>query len=227
MQGGRKTYIRIPPQTDDQLREIIANCCGQIALIDHNVGRVLDALGARGLSENTIVIYIADHGDWMGDHGLLLKEPIHYEGLLKVPLILRGPGVSAGGAVTAPVSTVDLLATCADPVGTAPVQPTHGQSLRPLWEGTGTRDVAMNAWEPLFARAGAGQSLRTVPSAMQKLTVDPTPGAGEMYDLAADPHELDNLWDRPADAGMQAALPGMIHARPDDMRPHQVPVGMA
>ncbi|WP_415403870.1 sulfatase-like hydrolase/transferase [Tateyamaria sp. SN3-11] len=93
----RKSYSRIPPQSDEQLREIIANTYGQIALIDHNVGRILAALEANGLADNTIVIYISDHGDWLGDHGLILKGPMHYDGLLKVPMIVRGPGVPAGG----------------------------------------------------------------------------------------------------------------------------------
>ena len=53
----------------------------------------LDELGLR---ENTIVVYSSDHGDWLGDHGLILKGPMHYDGLLKVPLLMRGPGIAAG-----------------------------------------------------------------------------------------------------------------------------------
>jgi len=71
----RKAYSRIAPQTDEQLREIIANTYGQIALIDDQVGRLMNALRDAGLDENTIVIYISDHGDWLGDHGLILKGP--------------------------------------------------------------------------------------------------------------------------------------------------------
>jgi len=78
----RKAYSRIPEQSDDQLREIIANTYGQIAYIDHEVGRMLIALEQAKIAENTIIIYISDHGDWLGDHGLVLKGPIHYEGLL-------------------------------------------------------------------------------------------------------------------------------------------------
>ena len=81
----RKAYSRIPEQTDEQLREIIANTYGQIALIDHNVGRLLEALAKTGLAEKTMVVYTSDHGDWLGDHGLILKGPMHYERLLRVP----------------------------------------------------------------------------------------------------------------------------------------------
>lgn len=223
----RKNYSRIPPQTDAQLREIIANTYGQIALIDHNVGRILQTLEDRGLADNTIVVFISDHGDWLGDHGLILKGPMHYEGLLKVPMIVRGPGVPAGGRVADPVSTLDLLATFADLVGTEPLAPTHGTSLRPLWEGTGTRSFAMNEWELMPTRTGVPLSLRTVRTRTEKLTVDLRSGAGEMYDLAQDPHELRNLWDDPEAADMQARLMELIASRPDDMRENQPQVGMA
>ena len=53
---------------------------------------MLIALEEAGLRENTIVIYVSDHGDWLGDHGLVLKGPMHYEGLLRVPMIWNGPG---------------------------------------------------------------------------------------------------------------------------------------
>ena len=87
----RKAYSRIAEQTDEQLREIIANTYGQIALVDHQVGRILIALEELGLRENTIICYTSDHGDWLGDHGLVLKGPMHFEGLLRVPMIWNGP----------------------------------------------------------------------------------------------------------------------------------------
>lgn len=223
----RKNYSRIPPQTDEQLREIIANYYGQIALIDHNVGRILEALEAQGLAENTIVIYISDHGDWLGDHGLILKGPMHYDGLLKVPMIVRGPGVPAGARVDEPVSTLDLLPTFADLAETAPMIPAHGASLRPVWEGSASREFAMNEWELLPTRTGVALSLRTVRTKDHKLTVDLTSGAGELYDLGVDPHELTNLWDDPGAKKAQADLMAMAMSRPDDMRPNQPQVGMA
>ena len=86
----RQNYSRIPDQTDDQLREIIANYYGMISLIDHNVGRILLALGDLGLADDTMVIYTTDHGDWLGDHGLILKGPINYEGLVRIGAYLPG-----------------------------------------------------------------------------------------------------------------------------------------
>src|SRR5262249_61598967 len=64
-----------------EAREAMALSCGMIAMIDDAVGRVLACLAARGLSDDTIVIFTTDHGDFLGDHRLLLKGPAHYEGI--------------------------------------------------------------------------------------------------------------------------------------------------
>lgn len=224
----RKAYSRIPPQTDDQLREIIANTYGQIAFIDHQVGRLMIALQEAGLAENTIVIYISDHGDWLGDHGLILKGPMHYEGLLRVPMIARGPGIRAGATVDQPVSTLDLGPTFFDYGRAEPLLRQHGQSLRPLLETDGaTRDFALNEWGLLPGRVGVALELRTVRTHTHKMTVDLLSGAGELYDLAADPHETRNLFDDPAAAALRAELEGYMATRPNDMRPHGTPVGTA
>ena len=92
----RQKQSRVPPQSDEQLRHMIANYYGMIALADRNVGRVLQALDDLALAADTLVVFTSDHGDWLGDHGLILKGPMHYEGLLRVGCILRGPGVPAG-----------------------------------------------------------------------------------------------------------------------------------
>ena len=130
----RKSYSRIAEQSDDQLREIVANTYGQIALIDHGVGRILIALEDAGLASSTIVFFLSDHGDWLGDHGLVLKGPMHYEGLLRVPLIVRGPGVPAATVNGDPVSTLDLSSTLLDYAGVEPMLRQHGSSLRGLIE---------------------------------------------------------------------------------------------
>ena len=224
----RKRFSRIEEQTDEQLREIIANTYGQIALIDHSVGRILLALEETDLARNTIVVYFSDHGDWLGDHGLVLKGPMHYEGLLRVPLILRGPGIPAGKVVGDPVSTVDLAPTMLDCAGVDPLLGTqHGESLRPLIDGDAARDCAFNEWELLPGRAGVALSLRTVRTRTHKLTVDRRSGAGELYDLAVDPDETTNLFDAPEAVGMRRELESLLSRRPDDVGPVRTPVGIA
>ncbi|MEM8732366.1 MAG: sulfatase-like hydrolase/transferase, partial [Pseudomonadota bacterium] len=224
----RKQYSRIAPQTDEQLREIIANTYGQLAFIDHQVGRLMIALQEAGLAENTIVIYISDHGDWLGDHGLILKGPMHYEGLLRVPMIVKGPGVRPGVSVDDPVSTLDIGPTFFDYGAADPLLTQHGQSIRPLLESAdATRDFALNEWGLLPGRVGVALELRTVRTRSHKLTVDLNSGAGELYDLRADPNEQTNLFEDPSAVDIRRELEGFLARRPNDLKPHGTPVGTA
>jgi arylsulfatase A-like enzyme len=224
----RARQSRTPPQSDRQLRHLIANYYGMISLIDHNVGRILLAMEELGLDRDTLVVYSTDHGDWLGDHGLILKGPIHYEGLLRVGCIVRGPGVPRGKVVADPVSTLDLSATFYDYAGISPQRPLHSRSLRPLIEGKGGRDFAYNEWDLHPSRCGVALKLRTVRTKTHKLTLELESGAGELYDLAGDPVEMDNRFGDPALAAIQRELSDMIRSRPDDARiPPPQPVGMA
>ena len=85
--------------TEREAREAIALTYGMITMIDDAVGRILQRLGALGLSENTVVIFNADHGDFMGDHQLLLKGALHYQALVRVPFIWRDPAAKNHGLV--------------------------------------------------------------------------------------------------------------------------------
>ena len=84
--------------TEQEAREAIALNYGSISFIDDAVGRVLARLEALGLAANTVVMFTADHGDFMGDHQLLLKGPIHYRGLIRAPFIWRDPERGPRGA---------------------------------------------------------------------------------------------------------------------------------
>ena len=225
----REKYSRTPEQTDEQLRHLIANYYSMISLIDHNVGRIMVALDELGLRENTLVIYSTDHGDWLGDHGIILKGPMHYEGLLRVGCIARGPGVKAGQIVDEPVSTVDIPATFLDYGKVQPSGTIHGRSLRPLLEGQQeTRDFAYNEWDLLATRCGVDLDLRTVRTKTHKLTMEERSGAGELYDLKNDPDEMDNLFDDAGGAAVRKELQDMIRSRPDDVCQNVPPqVGMA
>ena len=223
----RKAYSRIPEQTDDQLRQIIANTYGQISLIDHQVGRLMTALQSLDLTRDTVVIYFSDHGDWLGDHGLVLKGPMHFEGLLRVPLILSGPGVPRGARMDQPVSTLDLAPTLATLGGCAPDPGWHGASLTDLFHPGATRSHAFSEWDLLPGRTGVRLSLRTVRTRDAKLTIDLISGAGEVYDLGADPHELRNLWDDEGSSALRRRLLDLAMTRPDDLRAQSEPVGIA
>ena len=224
----REKSSRTPVQTDGQLRQLIANYYGMISLIDHQVGRIRIALRDLGLDRNTVVIYSTDHGDWLGDHGLLLKGPMPYEGLLRVGLLFEGPGVPAGRVVPDPVSTLDLAQTFCDYAGTALPEGAHSRSLRPLVERDDAhRDFALSEWDLRPSRSGIALQLRTVRTQRHKLTLDLISGAGELYDLQEDPHEMDNRFGDPGCAAVQRELTGMLRSRADDARAPLPQVGMA
>lgn len=224
----RKAYSRIAQQSDAQLREIIANTYGQISLIDHHIGRIMNALRELNIENNTYVIFSADHGDWLGDHGLVLKGPMFYDGLLRIPLIVRGPGVSAGQVVDEPVSNIDVGPTMFDLASVDPLLTQHGTSLRALMEGKDApRDYAMSEWELLPNRVGVALSLRVVRTKTDKLTMDMRSGDGEMYDFVKDPDEMTNVFNDPAYAERRKVLEAYLAERPDDIGPIRTPVGPA
>jgi len=226
----RSKLSRAEDQSEAQLREMTANYFGMISLIDHNVGRILAELELQGLADNTVVIYSTDHGDLLGDHGLYLKGPTPYEGLLRVGLIARGPGIRAGRTVSDPVSTLDLAATFCDYGQTSLDEDTQSASLRDLLEGAAgaSRDVAYSEWNVNASRCGVPLELRTVRTRDAKLTLELLSGTGELYDLAQDPDEMVNLFEDGAGSGLRKELTDMIHARPGTIcEDIDEPVGMA
>lgn len=212
----RSEGSRTPPLQDSQLRKMTANYFGMIALVDHNVGRILSRLQDLGLTEDTLVVYTSDHGDLLGDHGLYQKGPTPYEGLLNVGAVFSGPGIPAGRTVSDPASTLDLAGTFYDYAGVP--QPNEGQtrSLRPLIDGASgaSRDFALSEWRLMPFRTGIELDLRTVRTRRHKLTIDLLSDAGELYDLEDDPTEMSNRFDDPGAAKIQKELTDMIRSRP-------------
>jgi arylsulfatase A-like enzyme len=214
--------------SDAQLREVIANYYGMVSLADHNIGRILTELQRLGLAENTLVVIGSDHGDWLGDHGLLLKGPMAYDGLLRIVGIMRGPGLPRGMVCDEPVSSLDFGATFLDQAGVQRPEHWHGRSLLPVARGEERRDFAYSEWDLSDSRCGVPLELRTVRTARDKLTIEAITGAAEMYDLARDPHETTNVANEPAYALRRRELEAMIAARPADARKERLPaVGMA
>ena len=229
MRKFRAEGSRVPDQTDLQLAHMTANYYGMISLIDHNVGRILEALAAQGLAEDTLVIYTTDHGDLLGNHGLYLKGPTPYEDLLRIGLIARGPGVSANQVVGEPVSTLDLAATFYDYAGVSAPMALQSRTLKPLLGGQKiTRDAAWSEWHVHPSRCGVGLQLRTVRTKTHKCTFELASGAGELYDLVNDPGEMQNLFDDPGYRKVRAELEAMMRARPGKVQEKLAePIGMA
>ena len=220
---------RVPDQSDEQLAHMTANYFGMISQIDHNVGRVLEALHAQNLHGDTLVIYTTDHGELLGNHGLYLKGPTPYEDLLRIGLIARGPGVAANKVVTEPVSTLDLAATFYDYAGVSAPMALQSRTLKPFLDGSApTRDAAWSEWHVHPSRCGVGLQLRTVRTKTHKCTFELASGAGELYDLVNDPGEMQNLFDDPGYRKVRNELEALMRARPGEVRAELAePIGMA
>lgn len=179
------------------IRQMTSIYYGMVAEIDHWVGKILHRLDELGLTQNTLVIFVSDHGEELGEHGLHGKF-VFYEGSVHVPLLMRLPGViPAKTVVNAPASHLDLFGTILDYLN-QPARPTEGRSLRPLIEGkeSGAGRVAVSEWPAaqlpgFMVTDGRWKFLfgRTVNSK----------SLDALYDLATDPHELNNLIGRNPD----------------------------
>ena len=122
---------------EDHIRTAVAAYYGMVSFLDDNIGRILRALGEKGLSEDTAVIYTSDHGDNLGNRKFWGKSNM-YEEAAGIPLLMRGPGVPAGRRVKTPVSLVDVYPTIMEAIGVpeAEVDPTlPGTSLLRLLDG--------------------------------------------------------------------------------------------
>ncbi len=169
--------------------------------VDDSVGRVLDHLDESGLAENTIVIYTTDNGWFMGEHGLYDKR-FMYEPGLRVPLLVRGPGVAAGLTPPQFVANIDLAPTFLDLAGVPVPDSMQGRSLAPLLRGETPADWRRSVYYRYYHDPGhhdtrAHYGVRT---ATHKLIRYWTRDAWELYDLRADPDELHNLLADPEEA---------------------------
>lgn len=188
--------------SEREAREAIALNYGTISLIDDGVGRLLAELERLGLARDTVVIFTSDHGDFLGDHQLLLKGPIHYEGLVRTPFIWNDPAMPAGRESAALVGAVDLAPTILARAGVAPFNGIQGRSLLPLIEGreASLRDALLIEEEGQRTYLGfSGRvRMRSLVTAQHRISVYDGVEWGELYDRQADPDETVNLWD---DAG--------------------------
>ena len=190
------------PRTAEVVRDQLAEYYGLVDHLDAQVGRILTALEARGDAGETLVVYAADHGLAMGSHGLLGKQSV-YEHSLRAPLIVRGPGLPAGGASTALVYLHDLFPTLLRAAGVAPPGELDAHDLAPLWRGE--RGAVR---ESLFLSMGKAQ--RGVTDGRWKLIRYPRVDHTQLFDLASDPHEMVDLASRPDQGQRIAALRGEL-----------------
>jgi arylsulfatase A-like enzyme len=178
-------------------------------MIDDAVGRILGALAARGLAEDTIVIFTTDHGDFLGDHRLMLKGPAHYDGITHVPFIWAEPGRRPSAKSDVLGGTLDIAATVLDRARIQPYNGIQGISLLPAIAGEAPgRDSMVIEDDQQRAAFGyeAPPRMRTLVTRRWRMTISHGDAWGELYDLETDPHEMDNLFDDPAHRGVRGEL---------------------
>ncbi len=172
---------------------------GQIEATDRGVGRVIAQLDKMGIAEDTLVIFTSDNGGWTGatDNRPLRSGKGHlHEGGVRVPLIIRWPGVSKGHQVNdTPVVSMDLTATILDATGVAlkAGAALDGESLRTVLEGKPTKRDALFWHYPHWSFHKENRPGSSVRMGDHKLIRFYDDGSLELYDLAKDPSETKNL----------------------------------
>ena len=187
-------------------KDIQARYYAMIAQIDDQFGRIMQALEATGQRDNTVVIFTSDHGEALGDHGLVQKGCRFYEGLARVPLIFSLPGVIATGfQYSGLVELLDLSATLLALTGVAIPEYHQGRNLLPILNGekSGARirdSVRCEYFDAIDTHNTSGRgSFATMHRTERfKLSLYHDQNLGELYDLQEDPREFNNLWDDPA-----------------------------
>jgi len=174
--------------TEGKLRRVMAYYYATISQIDHHVGRMVRLLKAKGLYDNTLVVYTADHGDFMGFHHMLLKGNYMYDPLVKVPLIIKWPYSKRKGEVNVQlVNNIDLAPALCTSAKCKPGNGMHGENLNSKEAGH----------ELIFSEYGRGREVMAR-SQRYKLILAPANKKNLFFDLKNDPLEMKNLYADPA-----------------------------
>ncbi len=206
--GVRDERLASMPRREEEIKRHLADYYAMIAHLDAQVGRIVDCLKAKGLYDDTLLVYTADHGLSIGQHGLMGKQNV-YDHSVRIPLLLRGPGVEAGEKPLGLLSNIDIAPTVAELAG-LPEQPNaDGVSFAGLLRG-GISAGGADANTSASASAGANEPLPlrthvcTAYQDLQRMVKDrrwkliryyrsPASGAGidriQLFDMEADPWE--------------------------------------
>ena len=181
-----------------------------IKLIDDVLGRILETLEETGQRERTMIIFTSDHGEMLGDHGLIQKGCRFYEGLVRVPLIFSLPGHFEGSLKSdALVGLLDKTPTLLDLVGLEIPDRMQGMSLLPILKGEASPDhhrdfVRCEFYDAIDQPDGTFATMYR--DRRYKLVIYHGHVHGELYDLETDPGEFENLWDTSSAQSLKADL---------------------
>ena len=178
-----------------QVKHLQASYYAMIEQLDHEFGRLIEFLDASGQRDNTLVIFCSDHGESLGDHGMLLKGCRFFEGLVRVPLLVSWPAQFEGGCISeALVELLDLAPTLSDAAGLEEPYYNQGQSLLPLLNGdtaTHRRSVRTEFYAGINYPDETHATMHR--DERYKLIVYHGKGLTEFYDLQEDPWEHNDL----------------------------------
>ncbi|MBY8984785.1 MAG: sulfatase-like hydrolase/transferase [Candidatus Lokiarchaeota archaeon] len=185
---------------EEEAKDFIAATYGSVVMIDNSIGQILTALEKFGLSDNTMVIYTSDHGDLMGDHGMILKGPCPFNGILNVPFIWKVPGVTKPAITDSLASSIDISKTILNllniPKETQPPD-MQGDDLTPILTDPSekVRDFCLVEHDEEIEQFKLKIRLRHLITDEYKLTIyNRLPGYGDLFNRKKDPNELHNLW---------------------------------
>jgi arylsulfatase A-like enzyme len=181
---------------------------GNVSHVDHAVGEVLGRLDERGLSEDTIVVYTTDHGEYACEHGMMEKAPgICSDAVTRIPMIWRWEGrLKAGHVAREIVEAVDLPNTLASPAGLEPLETSDGKDVSHLLRGGSGEVRKTGVTEFAWSRSVRKGKHRFVCYPREMFRDGHPDGFGELYDLERDPWEMENLYFRPEYAGLVREL---------------------
>lgn len=190
--------------TAREAQEAQALTCGMITMIDEAVGRVQNALEASGRKDDTVEIFTTDHGDHLGDHRLLFKGAEQYEQITQVPFIWADPLGPKGARADRIGQTHDIGTTI---LHRARVEPAWGMQGLNLFDAPARLAAFIQyAHQKNLDEIGVPPNIHTIHDGHYRLSVIQDMSWGELYDLAVDPGEFQNLWDDPMSSAEKSRL---------------------
>ena len=197
-----------PLAPPEQRRRQRAYYLANVTMIDRQVGRIMTRLRERGFLDDAVVIFTSDHGDSLGDHGLVEKWNM-YDSSVRVPLVVSAPGRFAGGrTVDALTQWFDIGPTVLELAGLQPPERMEAQSLLPHLQGVPDAPSRRYVYSEHVPDVMLQQvdHLLMIRDRRHKLVQYLGTGEGQLFDLEQDPDELCNLWDSPGHSEIRATL---------------------
>lgn len=195
--AGIRNRALIRPARINGIRENYQQRLESLLAVDEAIRDIVAALEASGELSRTLIVFTADNGFFHGEHRVPTGKVLVYEPSVRVPLILRGPGVPAGVRRTNLAANVDLAATILDVANARPGRRLDGRTLLPF-----ARDGLVRSGRDILLETPTYSAIRTP----RYVFVQHTSGEQELYDLARDPDQLQSLHSDPASAALKTDL---------------------